>query len=178
MLGIGKEIPLSALRRVIRTFLFMNLNHDDNEGDSKMALFERNYRAAATSELERSIRDLEERDKKAQTKPAFEKDVADIHSNLNFVERINLISATQAEAFRQRVLKAHLDFKHMQRTETRDDIVDSFENPRERTKRYQDMESYNAQITQNRIKASTDSNDSEQSHTVRNELYKEKKKDI
>lgn len=115
-----------------------------------MPLFERGYKAAATAELERSVRDLEERDKTAQTKAAFMKDAASTESNLNFAERINLISVTQADAYRERMLKAQLDFERMQRTETRDDIVDSFENPRERAARYQDMDSYNAQIAQER----------------------------
>ena len=92
-----------------------------------MPLFERGYKAAATAELERSVRELEERNKTAQTKTDFMKDAASTESNLNFAERINLISTTQAEAYRERMLKAHLDFERMQRTETRDDIVDSFE---------------------------------------------------
>ena len=121
-----------------------------------MALFEKNYKAAAIAELERSVRDLEERDKTAQTKPAFEKDVADTQGNLNFAERLNLINAVQAEAFRQRVQKAQIEFERMQRTETRDDIVDSFENPRERAARYQDMDKYNAQIAAERASASAD----------------------
>lgn len=119
-----------------------------------MALFEKGYKAAAIAELERSVRDLEERDKTAQTKPAFEKDAADTQSNLNFAERLNLINAVQAEAFRQRIQKAQIDFEHMQRTETRDDIVDSFENPRERAARYQDMDKYNAQIAAERANIS------------------------
>ena len=94
------------------------------------------------------------------------KDAASTESNLNFAERINLISTTQAEAYRERMLKAHLDFERMQRTETRDDIVDSFENPRERAARYQDMDSYNAQIAQERAKANTDKSNGEQSHTI------------
>jgi len=121
-----------------------------------MALFEKGYKAAAIAEIERSVRDLEERDKTAQTKPAFEKDAADTQSNLNFAERLNLINAVQAEAFRQRVQKAQIDFERMQRTETRDDIVDSFENPRERAARYQDMDKYNAQIAAERASASAD----------------------
>lgn len=121
-----------------------------------MALFEKGYKAAAIAEIERSVRDLEERDKTAQTKPAFEKDAADTQSNLNFAERLNLINAVQAEAFRQRVQKAQIDFERMQRTETRDDIVDSFENPRERAARYQDMDKYNAQIAAERANASAD----------------------
>ncbi len=134
-----------------------------------MPLFERGYKAAATAELERSVRELEERNKTAQTKTDFMKDAASTESNLNFAERINLISTTQAEAYRERMLKAHLDFERMQRTETRDDIVDSFENPRERAARYQDMDSYNAQIAQERAKANADKSNGEQSHTISHE---------
>lgn len=115
-----------------------------------MALFERKYRAAATTELERSIRDIEERDKIAQTKNGFSWETADVQCNLNFAERLGLISAAQAEAYRQRVLQAQLDFANMQRTETRGDMVDSFENPRERAARYQGMDAYNARIAAER----------------------------
>jgi len=131
-----------------------------------MALLEKNYRAAAVAELERSIRDLEERDKTAQTKPTLEKDVADTQSNLNFAERLNLISTAQAEAYRQRALKVRLDFEHIQKTETRDDIVDDLENPRERAARYQDMDSYNSQITAKRAQAYSDMKNEEPSHTI------------
>lgn len=134
-----------------------------------MPLFERGYKAAATAELERSVRDLEERDKTAQTKAAFMKAAASTESNLNFAERINLISVIQADAYRERMLKAQLDFERMQRTETRDDIVDSFENPRERAARYQDMDSYNAQIAQERAKANADKSGGEQSHIIEHE---------
>lgn len=134
-----------------------------------MPLFERNYKAAATADLERSVRDLEERDKTAQTKPAFLKDAASVESNLNFAERLNLISVTQADAYRQRMLKAQLDFERMQRAETRDDIVDDFENPRERAARYQDMDSYNAQIAQERARANADKGNDSQSHTISHE---------
>lgn len=115
-----------------------------------MALLERGYKAAATTELERKVRELEERDKTAQTKLQFFEDAICTKSNLNFAERLNLISASQADDYRQRILKAMLAFKYLQKTETRDDIVDGFENPRERAARYQKMESYNAQIVQAR----------------------------
>ena len=134
-----------------------------------MQLFERGYKAAATAELERSVRDLEERDKTAQTKATFMEDAANTESNLNFAERINLISVTQADAYRERMLKAQLDFERMQRTETRDDIVDSFENPRERAARYQDMDSYNAQIAQERARANADKSGGEQSRIIDHE---------
>lgn len=125
-----------------------------------MALFERNYRAAATAEFERSVRDLEERDKVAETKSVFQKDATDVQSNLNFAERINLVSTVQADAYRDRILKAHLAFDRMERTETRD-FVDDLENPRERSARYQNMDTYNAQIAQERAKNNADTEKSE-----------------
>ena len=47
-----------------------------------MPLFERGYKAAATAELERSVRELEERNKTAQTKTDFMKDAASTEINL------------------------------------------------------------------------------------------------
>ena len=51
-----------------------------------MPLLERGYKAAAATELERSIRDLEERDKEAQTKPdsVFMEDASKLKNNLDF----------------------------------------------------------------------------------------------
>jgi hypothetical protein len=107
-----------------------------------MPLFERGYKAAATAELERSVRELEERNKIAQTKADFMKDAASTESNLNFAERINLISTTQAEAYRER---------------------------REIARRYYDMDSYNTQIAKEReldhlksVNSSVHSNDNKE----------------
>jgi len=119
-----------------------------------MALFERNYKAAATAELERSVRDLEERDKTSETKPAFQKDASETQSNLNFSERLELVSATQADALRERVKKAEQDFAKLQRTQTMD-VVNDFENPLERGRRYQSMENYNAEIAREKAKTAT-----------------------
>lgn len=132
-----------------------------------MKLFEKDYKAAATSEFERSVRDLEERDKVAQTMPVsvFSKDKGEVQSNLNFAERLNLITTIQADTYRKRILKAQHDYEHMQRTETRDDIVDGFENPSEQAERFQDMESYTAQIAQERAKSSNKEMGMEQART-------------
>lgn len=134
-----------------------------------MPLFERGYKAAATAELERSVRELEERNKIAQTKADFMKDAASTESNLNFAERINLISTTQAEAYRERKIQTSLaDFKRLERLETRD-IVNDFENPREIARRYYDMDSYNTQIAKEReldhlksVNSSVHSNDNKE----------------
>lgn len=123
-----------------------------------MPLFERNYRAAATAELERTLRELEERDKIAETKIDFDKEVFSFQSNLTFAERLNLITSVQSDIMRERVLKAEQEYRHIQRTETRDDIVDDFENPRERAARYQSMDEYNAEIARTREKQNSDLN--------------------
>ena len=120
-----------------------------------MPLFERGYKAAAQTELERKTRELEEKDKKAQTKEDFEDASRALHSNLNFAERINLISAEQAQAYRDRAKQATLDFERMQRLE-HDERTDDFENPRERTERYMKMDEAKAKIAQERAAQSAD----------------------
>ena len=125
-----------------------------------MPLFERGYKAAATAELERKARELEEKDKKAQTKEDFEDASRALHSNLNFAERINLVSAEQAQAYRDRVKQAAIDFERMQRLE-HDERTDDFENPRERTERYMKMEEAQAQIAQERAAQSAERSQAE-----------------
>ena len=130
-----------------------------------MALFEKNYKAAAVTDLERSVRDLEERDKTAETKPVFQKDMNEAQSNLNFAERLNLVSAVQADIYRERMQKAHQNFECLERNETMY-IVNDLENPRERSARYQDMDIYHAQLAQERAKVSADKSDKEENHIV------------
>lgn len=128
----------------------------------KMQLSEREYKAAATTELERRIRDIENRDKTAQTKSELTKDSANVSSNVGFAQQLHLISDMQAEAYKERIKRAQLEFQNMQRTETRSDLVDGFENPGERSARYQNMDSYNAQILRERAKANEEKYRSEQ----------------
>lgn len=117
----------------------------NNEGESTMGLLERGYKAAATADLERSLRELEERDRTAMQKTDLSEETTAIRNNLNFAERLNLISATQAEQYRQRI-----EFlRELQQKQT-EEIVDSLENPRERAARYQSLDSYNARIAQER----------------------------
>lgn len=86
-----------------------------------MPLFERGYRASAQTELERKLREIEEKDKVAQ----------------------------QAELMRERAKKATLDHERMYRVEY-GDRVDDFENPRERASRYMKMEEAQAEISKAR----------------------------
>ena len=133
-----------------------------------MRLFERNYKAAATTELERSIRELEERNKISENKVHFQKDMLDVQSNVNFAERIHLISMMQANIYRNRLQKAHSNFEHLERTETMT-VVNDFENPRERSMRCQSIETYNAQIIQEKEKASIQQYGSHQRHAIQEE---------
>lgn len=133
-----------------------------HERGIKMPLFERDYKAAAVTELERRLRDIEDRNKAAQTRNEFIRDASNVDSNVDFAQQLNLISDMQAEAYKERVRKSRFEFEHMQRTETRADLVDGFENPRERSARYQGMDSYNAQILRERTKANEERYRSEQ----------------
>ena len=118
-----------------------------------MALFERGYQAAARAELDREVRELEDKDKVAQMLNP-EQAVASVTSNADFAERIGLISEASAMQLRERVKKAQLDYERFQR-ETRD-IVNDYENPRERAARYQSMDKVLAQINAERAKEQTE----------------------
>lgn len=119
-----------------------------------MPLLGYRYKAMASTELERDLQRIEEKDKKAQTKQEFDLSCQNFNSNLNFAERINLISVQQADVMRERVRAAILKFEHMQRVEY-NDIVDDFENPRERTQRYMNMEEVQAEITREKAEKNT-----------------------
>jgi len=129
----------------------LNIFENQERGDL-LPLFENNYRAAATTELERDIRSLEERDKTAQTKPVFEQGSNAVNSNINFAERIELINADQADDYYKRVEQAQRRFENLERYETRE-IVNDTENPRERAHRYQSLDDYNSRIANERAKA-------------------------
>lgn len=122
----------------------------NDEGETPMGLLERSYRATATADLERSLRELEERDRISMLKTDISQETAEINHNLNFAERLNLISATQAEQYRQRIEA----LRELQRKQN-EEIVDSIENPRERASRYQSLENYNSRIAQEKSESKT-----------------------
>lgn len=113
-----------------------------------MPLFESNYRAAAKTELERNMRELEAKDKVAQTRTDFSENVIGIQSNITFAQRLNLISEEQAQDMKRRVEIAVQQNQFM-RNES-EERIDDFENPRERAERYFKMDSVNAEINQER----------------------------
>lgn len=129
-----------------------------------MPLFESRYKAAAKTELERDIRRLEEKDKAAQTKVDFDNTANMASSNLNFAQRLNLISAEQYAKYKERIEKATQEYERMQRTESQEERVDDFENPRERTDRYMKMEEVQAQIAQERAENNSQTQQAEHSN--------------
>lgn len=116
-----------------------------------MPLMESGYRAAAKTELERSIRELEAKDRVAQTRTEFQSSASAVQSNITFAQRLNLISQEQADAMKKRVETA-VSHERMMREESQE-RVDDIENPRERAGRYFNMDSVNAEISRERAEA-------------------------
>ena len=115
----------------------------------------------AKTELERNIRELEAKDRAAQTRTEFQSSASAVQSNITFAQRLNLISQEQADAMEKRVEAATL-FERTMRNESQE-RVDDIENPRERAGRYFDMENVNAEISRERARAeSTRTNESSQ----------------
>lgn len=113
-----------------------------------MPLFENGYKAAAKTELERNIRELEAKDKAAQTRTDFSDDASGIQSNITFAQRLNLISEEQAQSLKKRVEAAVQQNQFMR--EESEERTDDFENPRERAERYFNMDNVNAEINRER----------------------------
>ena len=135
-----------------------------------MPLFESGYRAAAKTELERDIREIEAKDKAAQTRQDFQNGANEVQSNIDFAQRLNLINQEQAEAMRERVKKA-MENQQFMRNEG-EEIVDDYENPRERAGRYFNMDEANAEISREKAEASRtgqEQTQTEQIHVVTDE---------
>ena len=116
-----------------------------------MPLLEGGYRAAAKTELERNIRELEAKDRTAQTRTEFQSGASAVQSNITFAQRLNLISQEQADAMEKRV-EAAVFHERTMRNDSHE-RVDDIENPRERAGRYFDMDNVNAEISRERARA-------------------------
>lgn len=120
-----------------------------------MGLFE-NRKANVMTELERDLRKLEE---KGSPKTADENmQFFACNANIEFAQRAQLISQQQAQEMLRRLqeAKAVARERDLQKKEYADDMVDGFENPREKAVRYQTMESINAEIQQERAQEAVD----------------------
>ena len=116
-----------------------------------MPLLESGYKAAAKTELERDIRELESKDKAAQTRTEFAESANGIQSNITFAQRLNLIGEQQAEEMKRRV-ETEIAQNNFMRNEM-EELTDDFENPRERSERYFNMDSVQAEINRERAAA-------------------------
>ena len=126
-----------------------------------MPLLESGYRAAAKTELERNIRELEAKDRAAQTQTEFQSGASAVQSNITFAQRLNLISQEQADAMEKRV-EAAVFHECTMRNESQE-RVDDIENPRERAGRYFEMDNVNAEISRDRARTeATCTNESSQ----------------
>jgi len=126
-----------------------------------MPLLENQDRAAATTVFEREIRRIEERDKQAQTIKNTVNDIHDtsqnessIASSIAYANHINILKSEQAEEKRLKRSKDRINFERNESL----DVVNDYENPRERARRYQDMDSFAAKIAAERSQNSLNKN--------------------
>ncbi len=101
------------------------------------------YKSQAIKDLEQSINNL-------QTKqPVTEQDVIAIRNNLDFAVRLKLITEDQRRHYLEltvKQLEKRLEYQKFHKENT--EIVDDLENPLERSKRYQTMDSVQAKIAE------------------------------
>lgn len=71
-----------------------------------MPLLARTLKETAKAELERDIRKIEEKHKVAVSQEAFEVAAAAARSNLDFAQRLSLISVEEGNDYRERIQKA------------------------------------------------------------------------
>ncbi len=121
-----------------------------------MTLFESGYKAAAKTELERKIREREDKDKVAQTRTDFSDNTGGTQSNIAFAQRFT----EEKQARREEQVKATIHQNQFMCNEI-EKRTDDFENPRERAERYFNMDSVNAEISRERAKAEADRADYE-----------------
>lgn len=122
-----------------------------------MPLFERGYRAAAKTELERDMREIEDRDKKAQTKTDFEQATTTMGSNINFAERLNLISAKEAAAYRKRLKDVAQEVNRAERAESEGKVRESDM----KADGYMTMDEYKLEIEKDRAEDAAHKNQAE-----------------
>ncbi len=108
-----------------------------------MAFFENGYKTAARTELERSVREVEEGKKEISDNNMY-----GVNVNIDFAQKLQLITNKQAQEYKARI-QAAIKHRNFQRTES-GEIVDDFENPRERTERYMRMDEVRAKIAEER----------------------------
>lgn len=122
------------------------------------SLFERAYRAAAKTELERATRELEDRNKRSQSKKDFEDSQMAVSSNVDFAERINIISEEQAASYRRRIKKAAEERERSEEPEWQEDVNGDGTSRGPRDGQFASMAEAKEQISRERSGLSTDPN--------------------
>lgn len=87
-----------------------------------MPLFDRGYKVRAEAELERKVRELEESNKKEMDAKKFDEMIVALNSNLEFAERLNLISDEQEEAYKERIKRAETEFTYEREIEQQNNV--------------------------------------------------------
>lgn len=113
-----------------------------------MPLLERGYKAAAKTEIERKVRELEDKDAIAQKKVDVSESAAIVSTNIEFAQRIKLITGQEAERYRKR-LQAVKEAQELLRTQT-GRAVDGFSNPQEQGAHFYSLEEVQADIARHR----------------------------
>lgn len=108
----------------------------------------RGYSQQEIEEIERGIRTLESM--KKASKAEFEAELSKLNTSLNAVRGTAHASVAKMKDYHEQIIKAIREYEHLQKTELRDDLIDSFENPREITKRFDNMGKVNAEIARRR----------------------------
>lgn len=116
-----------------------------------MPLFESSYKAAAKTEIERKVREIEHRDTVSQKKIDIGEAAAIATTNIDFSLRIKLITAQDAEKYRKRIVAA-LQADELQRTQT-GDMVDGYTNPHEQAQNHYTLEEMQARISREQAEA-------------------------
>lgn len=91
-----------------------------------MPLFDGGFKAKAKTELEREIREIEEKSKKAQAEEKnkdaqfiqeFYEASLILNSNLKFAKKLGLISKEQENEYKERLKKAHQELNNVRKIE-------------------------------------------------------------
>ena len=112
-----------------------------------MPIQERKYHSAAETEFDKNIRDLDERNTKAQKFNPQEDDKS-VFSDAESANEAVFIDPFKSRKHSER---AQAEFELLEKTETRN-IVDDFENPRERNSKLRTLDEYKREINIQRAK--------------------------
>lgn len=135
-----------------------------------MPLFARGYKVTTRAELERRIKDIEEKSKKAKADEGFDKAVESLYANIEFAATLNLISLEQEIECKKRIKKAVLEqeswVREHERKVTNDNIVNRKTISDERSARCMSMDEVRKKIEQEKANTGAQQCQNEQIHSA------------